>query len=129
MVYGGQRRRRVLLLRPGRAARRAGRRPAAAPGTPVRCRPSRNFRTRAVTDRAEPAERQTARHLIAAVVGEARAGAVLDALDTSQPGRLARLARILTADQLRALAGQPPPALDGAAAPAVTLTAEQAALV
>jgi len=82
-----------------------------------------------VTDRAEPAEVQTARHLIAAVVGEARAGAVLDALDTSQPGRLARLARILTADQLRALAGQPPPALDGAAAPAVTLTAEQAALV
>ena len=51
-----------------------------------------------MTDRAEPAERQTARHLIAAVVGEARAGAVLDALDTSQPGRLARLARILTAD-------------------------------
>jgi len=58
-----------------------------------------------VTDRAEPAEVQTARHLIAAVVGEARAGAVLDALDTSQPGRLARLVRLLSDQQLRELAG------------------------
>lgn len=61
-----------------------------------------------MTGTADSAEVQTARLIAAAVVGDAGARNVLAALDTTRPGNLARLTRLLTADQIRELAKEGP---------------------
>lgn len=61
-----------------------------------------------MTGTTESAEVQTARLIAAAVVGDRGARNVLAALDLSRPGNLARLVRLLTADQIRKLATEGP---------------------